>query len=176
MKGIREKMIRRHPHVFGDVKVESVQDVRDNWQKIKKREREDSQQTQDPFGNIPRSLPALQRAQKITAAASRCGFDWPDANGVLDKLKEELDELEEARTEGDAAKIEEEMGDLFFTLVNLSRFLNVDAEKATDRAVNKFLGRWLYITRKLAARGRSPEDATPAELDLIWNEAREKGL
>jgi len=87
-----------------------------------------------------------------------------------------MDELEEARTEGDAAKIEEEMGDLFFTLVNLSRFLNVDAEKATDRAVNKFLGRWLYITRKLAARGRSPEDATPAELDFIWNEAREKGL
>ncbi len=176
MKGIQEKMIRRHPHVFGDVKVESIQDVRDNWQEIKKRERDSSQQTQDPFGNIPRSLPALRRAQKITAAASRCGFDWPDANGVLGKLKEEMDELEEARTEGDAAKIEEEMGDLFFTLVNLSRFLNVDAEKATDRAVNKFLGRWLYITRKLAARGRSPEDATPAELDFIWNEAREKGL
>ncbi len=175
MKGIREKMIRRHPHVFGDVKVESVQEVRDNWQEIKKRERNGAQRNQDPFSHIPRSLPALQRAQKITAAASRRGFDWPDANGALDKLKEELKELEEARIEGDAVKVQEEMGDLFFTLVNLSRFLNVDAEKAAAGAVDKFLRRWSFITQTLAARGRSPEEATPAELDLIWNEAKEKG-
>lgn len=176
MKGIQEKMIRRHPHVFGDVKVHSVQDVKDNWQEIKKREKDGSQRNQDPFGNIPRSLPALKRAQKITAAASRYGFDWPDADGVLDKLKEELHELGEARKHDDAVKMEEEMGDIFFTLVNLSRFLSVEAEKAAAGAADKFLRRWSYITEKLAARGLSPAEATPAEMDLIWNEAKEKGI
>ncbi len=176
MKGIQEKMIRRHPHVFGDVKVESVQDVKDNWQEIKKKERGGAAPGENPFGGIPRSMPALQKAQKISAAASRRGFDWPDANGVLDKLKEELDELEEARKQGDAVKIEEEMGDLFFTLVNLGRFLNVDAEKAAARASDKFLRRWTYLTQTLADQGRSPADATPAELDLIWNKAKEKGI
>lgn len=176
MKGVKDKMIRRHPHVFGDVKVESVQDVKDNWQEIKRKERGGAIPGKSPFGNLPRSMPALQRALKISAAASRCGFDWPDADGVLDKLKEELDELGEARKQGDAVRIEEEMGDLFFTLVNLSRFLSVDAEKAASGAADKFLRRWSYITQKLAAQGLSPADATPAEMDVIWNEAKEKGI
>src|SRR5512145_1948305 len=122
MKSIKEKMIRRHPHVFGDVQVNSVQDVKDNWQEIKKLERAGEAADKNIFSNIPRSLPALKRAQKITAAASRYGFDWPEADDVLVKLKEELDELAQARKANDAQKIEEEMGDILFTLVNLSRF------------------------------------------------------
>ena len=176
MQGIREKMIRRHPHVFGDVKVESVQDVKDNWQEIKKKERGGQAPGENPFGGIPRSVPALKRAHKISSAASRLGLDWPDANAVLDKLKEELVELEEARKQGNEFQIEEEMGDLFFTLVNLGRFLNVDAEKAAAGAADKFVRRWSYMTQRLAALGRSPSEATQAELDSIWNEAKQKGI
>ncbi len=176
MKDIREKMIRRHPHVFGDVTVRSVQEVKDNWQEIKKKERGEATAGGNIFDGIPRSMPALKRALKISAAASRLGFDWPDADAVLEKLKEELNELGEARKQGDAAQIEEEMGDLFFTLVNLGRFLNVDAEKAAGAAADKFVRRWSYITEKLAAAGRSPTEAAPAALDSIWNEAKEKGI
>ena len=137
----------------------------------------------DPVGNrgggsrfLEQLVPALKRAHKISSAASRLGFDWPDANAVLDKLKEELVELEEARKQGNEFQIEEEMGDLFFTLVNLGRFLNVDAEKAAAGAADKFVRRWSYMTQRLAALGRSPSEATQAELDSIWNEAKQKGI
>ena len=176
MKSIKEKMIRRHPHVFGDVKVNSVQDIKDNWQEIKKQERANIQEDRNIFSNIPRSLPALQRAQKITAAASRCGFDWPDISGVKAKLKEELDELEQARKMNDAQKIEEEMGDILFTLVNLSRFTSVDAEQALSGTIDKFLQRFSYITRCLSERGKSLEDASLSEMDALWNEAKEKRI
>ena len=139
MKSIRQKMIRRHPHVFGDVEVKSVQDVKDNWQEIKKLERGETPGKQNIFGSIPRSLPALKRAQKITDTASRVGFDWPDADSVLLKLKEELDELSIARKSGDPHKIEEEMGDIYFTLANLCRFLEVDAEQALTKTTEKIL-------------------------------------
>ncbi len=176
LKGIREKMIRRHPHVFGDVTVRSVQDVKDNWREIKKKERGGAAAGGNLFDGIPRSMPALKRALKISEAASRLGFDWPDADAVLEKLQEELNELGEARKRDDAAQIEEEMGDLFFTLVNLGRFLNVDAEKAAGGAADKFVKRWSYIEGKLAAAGQSPSGATPAALDSIWNEAKKKGI
>jgi len=176
MNAIKEKMIRRHPHVFGDVKVNSVQDVKDNWQEIKKQERGGKASENNLFGNIPRSLPALKRAQKITAVAARYGFDWPNTDNVLNKLQEELDELSEARKKGDAGKIEEEMGDIFFTLVNLSRFLSVDAEKAATGTIDKFLRRFAYVTEQLAARGRALNDATLDEMDSLWNDAKEKRM
>jgi tetrapyrrole methylase family protein/MazG family protein len=174
MTAIKEKMIRRHPHVFGDAKVNSVQDVKDNWQEIKKKERDGKASEDNLFGSIPRSLPALKRAQKITAIAAHYGFDWPDADDVLKKLQEELDELASARTSGDTQKIEEEMGDIFFTLVNLSRFLSIDAETAVTGTVDKFLRRFAYITAQLSARGQSLNDATLAEMDSLWNDAKEK--
>lgn len=174
MGDIREKMIRRHPHVFGAVKVNSVQDVKDNWQEIKKKERGGKTAHDNLFGNIPRSLPSLKRAQEITTEAARFGFDWPNAADVLKKLQEELDELARAREDGNAGKIEEEMGDIFFTLVNLSRFLSVDAEKATTASIAKFLRRFDYITRQISARGRSLSDASLKEMDALWNEAKEK--
>ena len=176
MTAIKEKMIRRHPHVFGDVKVNSVREVKENWQEIKKTERGGKALEDHLFGNIPRSLPALKRAQKITSIAARHGFDWQNTDDVLKKLNEELDELAEARKKGDAGKIEEEVGDIFFTLVNLSRFLSIDAEKATTGTIDKFLRRFAYITKQLAARGESLAEATLDEMDSLWNDAKEKRI
>lgn len=176
MTSIKEKMIRRHPHVFSDVKVNSVQDVKDNWQEIKKRERGREAADDNLFGNIPRSLPALKRAQKITAVAARYGFDWQNTDDVLKKLQEELDELAQAREKGDAEKIQEELGDIFFTLVNLSRFLSVDAETAATGTIDKFIQRFAYMTKQLSTRGQSLTDATLDEMDALWNEAKEKRL
>jgi tetrapyrrole methylase family protein/MazG family protein len=174
MTAIKEKMIRRHPHVFGDVKVNSVREVKENWQEIKKTERGGKTLEDNLFGNIPRSLPSLKRAQNITAIAARYGFDWQNADDVLKKLNEELDELARARGKGDAGKIEEELGDIFFTLVNLSRFLSIDAETATNGTIDKFLRRFAHITKQLAARGKSLTDATLDEMDSLWNDAKEK--
>lgn len=175
MKDIKEKMIRRHPHVFGDVRVHSVQDVKDNWQEIKRKERNGKNPDEAPFIGIPRSLPALKRAQKITDIAARYGFDWQNTDDVLKKMHEEFDELARARRKNDAGKIEEELGDIFFTLVNLCRFLSVDAETAASGAIDKFLRRFDYIKKQISARGRSLSDATLAEMDALWNEAKEKG-
>jgi len=174
MKAIKEKMIRRHPHVFGDVKVNSVQDIKDNWQEIKKQERADEESDQNIFSNIPRSLPALKRAYKIATVASRYGFDWQKTDDVWEKLKEEINELDQARTENDARKIEEEMGDVLFTLVNLSRFVHVDPEQALSGTIDKFLKRFAYVTRMLADRGQSLEGASLNEMDELWNEAKKR--
>jgi tetrapyrrole methylase family protein / MazG family protein len=176
MAAIKEKMIRRHPHVFGDVKVNSVREVKENWQEIKKKERGGKALDNDLFGNIPRSLPALKRAQKITTVAARYGFDWQNADDVLKKLNEELDELAEARSSGDAKRVEEELGDIFFTLVNLSRFLSADAETAATGAIDKFLRRFDYITKQLSTRGQSLSDATLNDMDALWNDAKEKRI
>ncbi len=175
MAAIREKMIRRHPHVFGDVKVNSVREVKENWQEIKNRERTGINADDSIFSSVPRSLPALKKAQKITSIASRHGFDWPDADEVLKKLNEELHELAEARRIEDTCKVEEELGDILFTLVNLSRFLSVDAETALNGTINKFLRRFAYIVEQLTARGRSINEATIDEMDSLWNESKEKG-
>jgi len=176
LREIKEKMIRRHPHVFGDVRVGSAGEVKSLWQEIKKRERADKGRDENPFVNIPRALPALKRAQKITAAASVLGFDWPDAESVRLKLKEELGELDRALKDANARKIEEETGDILFTLVNLSRFMNVDAEDALTGCVEKFLRRFSYIASELQARGRTPHQSSLAEMDALWDEAKEKGI
>ena len=174
--GIKEKMIRRHPHVFGDVQVTSVQEVKENWQEIKKRERSHQSNEDSLFASIPRSLPALQRAQKITAVASTYGFDWPKTEDVLEKLKEELREFDAAVKKGNNNMIEEELGDIFFTLVNLSRFLSVDAETALSKTTGKFLERFSYVTEQLSAQGIPLTDATLAQMDALWNEAKIKDL
>ncbi|MHB8138854.1 MAG: nucleoside triphosphate pyrophosphohydrolase [Smithellaceae bacterium] len=176
MRTIQEKMIRRHPHVFGDVKVNSVQDVKDNWQEIKKKERGGKLSPDHLFNGIPRSLPALKRVQKITAEAARYGFDWKETDDVLKTLHEELDELACARTGGELKKIEEEMGDILFTMVNLSRFLSVDAENALTGTIDKFLRRFTYIHAQLSDSGRSLESATLDEMDMLWDEAKEKRI
>ena len=172
MTGIHEKMIRRHPHVFGNTTVTSVQDVKDNWQRIKKDERKDTEK--GLFDGIPRSLPALKRAQKITSIASLYGFDWDDVHGILKKHREELEELLAAVQTGDKNKIEEELGDILFTAVNVSRFLAIDAETALSKTTEKFLRRFAYIIERLHALGIAPEEATLEHMDALWNEAKNK--
>lgn len=176
MAGIRGKMIRRHPHIFGDVKIKTAEEVKQNWQQIKKNERNAKSNEAGLFSGIPRSLPALKRAQKITATAAVYGFDWPATADVLKKLQEELTEFNTALNNNDQNNIEEELGDLLFTVVNLSRFVKVDSEAALSRTTNKFLQRFAYITRKLADRGKTPEQATFAEMDELWEETKTKGI
>ncbi len=176
MAGVREKMTRRHPHIFGDIKVKTVEEVKENWQQIKKQERRTKGDEESLFSSIPRSLPALKRAQKITAVAADYGFDWQTTSGVWEKLLEELNEFSSALNNNNQDNIEEELGDLLFTMVNLSRFVKVDSETALSRTTNKFLQRFAYITDQLADRGKTPKQATMAEMDKLWEESKNKGI
>ncbi|HQO15140.1 MAG TPA: nucleoside triphosphate pyrophosphohydrolase [Smithellaceae bacterium] len=175
MDEVNEKMIRRHPHVFSDWKVNSVQDVKDNWQRIKAQER-NKKNEENIFSSIPRSMPALKRAQKITSAAATFGFDWENSQGVLEKFQEELREFDEALTTGNKNNIEDELGDMLFTIVNLSRFCAIDAETALSKTTGKFLRRFAYVTERLAAVGLTPAEATPAQMNALWDESKSKDL
>ncbi|PKN38540.1 MAG: nucleoside triphosphate pyrophosphohydrolase [Deltaproteobacteria bacterium HGW-Deltaproteobacteria-2] len=174
LDGIITKMIRRHPHVFGSKKVNSVQEVKENWQQIKKLERKNKNVEEDLFSGVPLSFPALKRAQKITAIASAYGFDWSKTQDVINKLKEEIKELRTAVKNSNEDEIEEELGDILFTLVNVSRFLSVDAENALSKTTEKFLRRFSYLTEQLSARGIPIKDATLAQMDALWNEAKSR--
>ena len=174
LDGIIKKMIRRHPHVFGDKKVISVQEIKENWQQIKKNEHGTKNDDENLFGNVPLSFPALKRAQKITSIAAIYGFDWPKIQDVMKKLKEEIKEFNTAIKNRNTDEIEEELGDILFTMVNLSRFVQVDAETALSKVTNKFLRRFSYVTAKLSARGISLEKATLAQMDELWNEAKSR--
>lgn len=176
MDAIHQKMIRRHPHVFGDRKVSSVQDVKNNWQQIKNQERKKRKNKENVFSGVPRSLPALKRAQKITSIASTNGFDWDHAGGVLKKLKEEIGEFDHAIRKKSLDNIEEELGDILFTVVNLSRFFSVDAETALSKTTEKFLKRFSYVTEGLSALGITPAQATIDQMDALWNASKSKDL
>jgi MazG family protein len=167
-------MIRRHPHIFANVKVKTVKQVKENWQQIKRTECNGNNISQDLFDNIPRALPALKRAQKITSTASSYGFDWPKTDDVLKKLKEELNEFETALTNTNREEIEEEFGDILFTLVNLSRFIKVDAETALTKTTHKFLQRFAFITDHLTSDGKTLKETTLAEMDALWNKAKKR--
>jgi tetrapyrrole methylase family protein/MazG family protein len=172
VEGIIEKMIRRHPHVFGKEKVNSVEEVKANWQKIKTRERGAANGGKSLLESVPRALPALKRAQKITAIASQYGFDWSKAEDILQKLQEELEEFDAAVKSGDPEKAQEEMGDLLFTLVNLSRFYAIDAEGALAKTTGKFLWRFSRVLDKLADRGIKAGEATLPQMDALWDETK----
>jgi MazG family protein len=172
LSGITEKMIRRHPHVFGDATIDNVEDVRTNWDRIKADVEHKRQNGSRLCDGIPRSLSTLARAQRITARAAEAGFDWPDTAGVLDKVEEELVEFRAALKAEDPERMKEEAGDLLFTLVNLCRFAKVDAETALRSSLRKFIDRFSHIERELAARGKTPKGSSQAEMDRIWEEAK----
>jgi len=169
---IGAKMIRRHPHVFGGREVNSVADIKANWEEIKRTEEKKYEKHLSLLDKVPRSMPALMRAQKMTALASKVGFDWPNAREVLAKIEEELEELKAALTSGQQEQIAEETGDLLFSLVNFSRFFSLDAEQALSGTISKFSSRFLYIEEKLKERGKTPADASLEEMDQLWNEAK----
>jgi len=175
LREISEKMIRRHPHVFGDIRVDSVEEVRENWEAIKAREKKE--RTAGFFDGIPRSLPALRRARAVTERASAAGFDWKDKREVLGKVREELGELEKAMESGSPPAEREEIGDLLFSLVNLSRFLPADGEEALHEATDKFVRRFLRIEKTLKERGKDPRSSTLEEMDALWDQyKKEEGV
>jgi tetrapyrrole methylase family protein/MazG family protein len=169
--GLANKMIRRHPHVFGDAAVANVAEVWQNWEQLKALEPSAAKRPSRLDG-IPKGLGALQRAQKMQDKAARVGFDWPTIDGVRAKLAEEIAELEGARRDGDAAAIREELGDVIFTVVNLARTLGVDAEGAMRDASEKFYRRFTFMERRAETEGRKLGDLSQDELELLWQLAK----
>jgi ATP diphosphatase len=170
--GISEKMVRRHPNVFADQKVATAADQAAAWEAAKAAERGGT----SALAGVALALPALTRAEKLTKRAARVGFDWPDAEAVLDKLDEEVAELRAELPAADPDRLEDELGDLLFVLANLARKLKVDPEAALRRANAKFSRRFGAIEAALAAQGRRPEQATLAEMEAEWQEAKAAGL
>lgn len=179
--GLCDKLVRRHPHVFAEAEVEGSDEVLRNWERIKAAERADGKKKdKGVLGGVPRSLPALTRAQRVGEKVARVGFDWPDARGSRAKVAEELGELDEAIASGDADAIEAELGDTLFALVNLARHANVDAEGALRRTIDKFAGRFSHVEARVTeVHGGWPktveaDQLTLAELDGYWDEAKAK--
>ncbi len=179
MRGIVEKLIRRHPHVFGDTEVSSSEDVIRNWETIKAREK----QQRPMLDSIPKALPALAAAQRVSNRVATVGFDWPNAAGSREKVAEELGELDEAVAAGRREAIEAELGDVLFALTNLARHFELDAEQALRKTTDRFRDRFLHVERRvLEVHGDWPRDGSgkPArgvpldELDGYWEEAKDK--
>ncbi|WP_456432431.1 nucleoside triphosphate pyrophosphohydrolase [Thermosulfuriphilus sp.] len=163
------KMIRRHPHVFGDQRLQNPQEVIENWQRIKEVEaRRDENKQASVLGNLPRSLPALQKAYRLGERASRVGFDWSRAEDLWSKVEEELGELKEAFSQGDKGLISAEMGDLLFTLVNLSRHLGINPEEALRETVERFRRRFILMEKIFRSRGEDLRQVSLKEMDAVW--------
>lgn len=173
VEAINDKMIRRHPHVFGDASERDSDSQTEAWEEQKARERAGRNEDAGVLDDLPVALPALKRAQKLQKRAARVGFDWPDADRVLLKVDEELAEVREAMTDGNQADIEEEIGDLIFVCTNLGRKLKVDVEASTRSANAKFERRFRYIEAKLKEQDRTPDDATLDEMEALWNDAKQ---
>ena len=184
VEAITSKLIRRHPHVFGKTRDLSPDEVKALWGKIKTEEktlkRAERQAAGLPeergvspvLGDVPSNLPALTRAEKLQSKASKVGFDWNNARLVLDKIREETEEIDQAIEEGVQSNMEEEIGDLLFVVANLARHLQVDPEQALRNANSKFIRRFRYIEDRLQAKGKIPSDASLDEMDALWNEVR----
>jgi len=167
-----EKLVHRHPHVFGDQVIKSADEQVENWERIKKTEK--GAERKSALAGIPPHLPALMKAQKLTEKAARVGFDWEHVDQVFAKVLEELHELEETMVEGDQARMEAELGDLLFAIVNLGRYLSLNPEQALGKTISRFTQRFGYIEETLHAGGRQMKDATLEEMDLLWEEAKGK--
>lgn len=168
LDGIAEKLIRRHPHVFGDVDVENTDQIIRNWEAIKSQE-ESHRSRESLMDGVPKPLPALMAAQQIQKRAARVGFDWDNVSQMLPKLAEELDELKDAVENGQTSEIEMEFGDLLFSMVNLARFLGIDAEGSLRKANGKFMERFRQMERVLTERDEAFTDHDLEGLDRIWD-------
>lgn len=166
--GICEKMIRRHPHVFGDQLVKNSAEVLHQWEQIKKKEKG----ALSIFNDTPSSAPALLRAQNVQKKAARLGFDWADAAPVFDKLEEEIAEVREALAAGNQRAVEDEVGDILFTAVNLARKLGIDAETSLSSTTQRFIKRFQALEKKLSYEGRRVEDTPLEDLDKIWEDIK----
>ena len=169
--GICKKMIERHPHVFGDVTAETSEQVLENWDVIKKRTKHHQSQT-DSMYSIPREFPALMRADKVQRKASKVGFDWDSADGAFQKISEELTELQEAYKEDNAEHIREELGDLLFSVVNVSRFVGADSEEALTNSTDKFIDRFSKVEKMACEQGLDMKNTDLETLDKLWDLAK----
>jgi len=172
--GILSKLIRRHPHVFGELELDGVDGVLANWEKLKEAERKNNGQTEKGLlDGVPKILPALSQAQEYQDRAARVGFDWPEIEGVLDKVREEIEEIKSAETDFELVS---EIGDLFFALVNVARWKNVDSESALRGTNMKFKKRFAYVEQTAMNQGRNLSDFSLEEMDGFWNDAKLQGL
>ncbi|MBR2454831.1 MAG: nucleoside triphosphate pyrophosphohydrolase [Clostridia bacterium] len=170
--GICKKMIERHPHVFGNVNAETSEQVLENWDVIKKQTKKQKSQTESML-SIPREFPALMRADKVQKKAAKVGFDWDSVDGAFDKVSEELAELKEAVLMGAQDNVLEELGDLLFSVVNVSRFIKVDSEEALTGATDKFIDRFSKVEKMANERGLNMKETELSELDKLWDEAKQ---
>lgn len=167
IEGISQKLIDRHPHIYGDVKVSNEEDVKRNWEKLKIREGKTS-----VLSGVPVALPALIKAMRLQEKAKQVGFEWENKEQVWEKVKEEENELQEAIAGGSQQKMEEEFGDLVFSLVNFARFLNIDAENALEVTNKKFINRFTRMEEKAMSSGKALDKMTLQEMDSIWNQIK----
>ncbi len=167
-----QKLVHRHPHVFGTVKADTVGQVLDNWDAIKMEEKNQQTYT-DTLLSVPRAFPGIMRAAKVQKRAAKVGFDWPDSNGAWDKLNEEIAEVREAERSGDADALVDEVGDLLFSVVNVTRFLKVDGEEAISKATDKFISRFDMMERLAVAKGLNLKDLSLSEMDALWDEIKQ---
>lgn len=169
LRSINEKLIFRHPHVFGTTEVSDARQVEENWEALKLKEKGRNHKVLE---GVPAAMPALVKANRIQEKASGVGFDWEYKEQVWDKVKEEVEELSQEIEAGHREKMEAEFGDLFFALVNAARLYSIDPEAALERTNLKFIGRFNFLEQETLAKGKSLHDMTLAEMDLIWNEAK----
>lgn len=167
IKAIIDKLIYRHPHIYGDVKVAGEDDVKRNWESLKLKEGKTS-----VLSGVPKTLPALIKAMRLQEKAKQVGFEWETREQVWEKVEEEVAEMKEAIKENDARNIEDEFGDVLFSMVNYARFLNVDAENALELTNKKFILRFTQMEQKASGMGKALSDMTLGEMDALWNEVK----
>lgn len=169
INGVSDKLIIRHPHIYGDVKVENEDDVKRNWEKIKLKEGRKS-----VIEGVPNSLPATVKAMRLQEKAKQVGFEWENKEQVWEKVEEEMNELKEVLDTNQPARVEEEFGDLVFSLINYARFLQVDAENALERTNKKFIHRFTEMEKQAASQGKALSDMSLQEMDAIWNSIKKQ--
>jgi len=169
INGVCEKLIFRHPHIYGDVVVKDEEDVKRNWEKLKLKEGKTS-----VLAGVPKALPAMVKAMRLQEKAKQVGFEWDTKEQVWDKVEEEKRELFEAIASGDQDHMEDELGDVFFSLINFARFLHIDAENALERTNKKFISRFTKMEQAATVTGKALQDMTLEEMDAIWNEIKKQ--
>jgi XTP/dITP diphosphohydrolase len=174
VRALAEKLIHRHPHIYGNVEAHTEEQVKENWEKIKQKERT---QKKGVLSGVPQSLPSLIKSYRIQEKAAAVGFDWPEKNQVIDKVKEELEEfLRAVQQNASDEHIEEEFGDVLFSLINLARFLKVNPDTALEKVNQKFTKRFNYIEEQLMAQNKTFEDVSLDEMERYWTEAKKLGM
>lgn len=168
LDSISEKLIERHPHIYGDVKVNGAEDVKNNWEKIKLKEKD----RKSVLDGVPNSLPAIVKAYRMQEKVKGVGFDWENAGQVWEKVKEEMDELQTEVSNGNIQQMEKEFGDLLFSLINYSRFIGVNPEDALERTNKKFIKRFRYIEEQTKLQGKNLREMSLQEMDAFWDEAK----